>query len=41
VTLEIDVRPWSEDRVGLIDMLRQNAEVARKHLAAGAEARDA
>jgi hypothetical protein len=37
VTLELDIRPWWEDRAGLIDMLRDNLETARKHLAAGAE----
>ena len=37
VTLELDVRPWSEDRASLIDVLHDNVETARKHLAAGAE----
>jgi sugar phosphate isomerase/epimerase len=41
VTLELDVRPWWEDRAGLIDMLRDNLVTARKHLAAGAERAEA
>jgi sugar phosphate isomerase/epimerase len=41
VTLELDVRHWWEDRAGLIDMLRDNLETARKHLAAGAERAEA
>jgi len=41
VTLELDVRPWTEDRAGLIAVLRDNVETARKHLAAGAERAEA
>jgi sugar phosphate isomerase/epimerase len=41
VTLELDVRHWWEDRAGLIDMLRDNLDTARKHLAAGAERAEA
>lgn len=37
VTLELDIRPWWEDRAGLVGMLRDNLQTARKHLAAGAE----
>jgi sugar phosphate isomerase/epimerase len=41
VTLELDIRPWWEDRAGLVGMLRDNLETARKHLAAGAERAEA
>jgi sugar phosphate isomerase/epimerase len=37
VTLELDVRPWADDRATLVDLLRENLDIARLHLAAGAE----
>ncbi len=36
VTLELDIRQWADDRVALLDVLRDNLEAARQHLAAGA-----
>jgi sugar phosphate isomerase/epimerase len=36
VTLELDVRPWADDRAALLGVLRDSAATARKHLAAGA-----
>jgi sugar phosphate isomerase/epimerase len=36
VTLELDVRTWADDRPALLDVLRENLGIARKHLAAGA-----
>jgi sugar phosphate isomerase/epimerase len=35
VTLELDVRTWADDRAGLLEVLRENLDVARLHLAAG------
>jgi sugar phosphate isomerase/epimerase len=37
VTLELDVRTWADDRPALLDVLRENLDIARLHLAAGAE----
>jgi len=37
VTLELDVRPWADDRVALIESLRENVAMARANLGAGAE----
>jgi sugar phosphate isomerase/epimerase len=37
VTLELDVRTWADDRSALLDVLRENLDIARLHLAAGAE----
>jgi sugar phosphate isomerase/epimerase len=37
VTLELDVRPWADDRPALLEVLRENLDIARLHLAAGAE----
>jgi hypothetical protein len=31
------VRPWADDRATLVDLLRENLDIARLHLAAGAE----
>ena len=36
VTLELDVRPWAEDRTALLEFLRHNVDIARKYLADGA-----
>ena len=36
VTLELDVRPFAEDRIALLEFLRHNVEIARKYLADGA-----
>jgi sugar phosphate isomerase/epimerase len=36
VTLELDVRPWADDRLALLEFLRANVEVARRHLQAAA-----
>ncbi len=36
VTLELDVRSWADDRTAVLDLLRENLELARSHLAAGA-----
>jgi sugar phosphate isomerase/epimerase len=36
VTLELDVRPWAEDRTALLEFLRHNVATAREHLANGA-----
>ena len=35
VTLELDVRTWADDRPALLDVLRENLDIARLHLAAG------
>jgi sugar phosphate isomerase/epimerase len=35
VTLELDVRAWADDRPALLDVLRENLDIARLHLAAG------
>jgi sugar phosphate isomerase/epimerase len=37
VTLELDVRTWADDRPALLDVLRENLDIARLRLAAGAE----
>jgi sugar phosphate isomerase/epimerase len=37
VTLELDVRTWADDRPALLDVLRESLDIARLHLAAGAE----
>ena len=37
VTLELDVRALSEDRVALLGFLRENLAIARKYLAAGSK----
>jgi sugar phosphate isomerase/epimerase len=36
VTLELDVRPWVEDRAALLEVLQTNLGIARDHLATGA-----
>jgi sugar phosphate isomerase/epimerase len=36
VTLELDVRTWADDRPALLDVLRENLDIARLHLTAGA-----
>jgi sugar phosphate isomerase/epimerase len=36
VTLELDVRTWADDRPALLDVLRENLDIARTHLAKGA-----
>src|ERR671923_185977 len=35
VTLELDVRTWADDRPALLEVLRENLDIARLHLAAG------
>jgi sugar phosphate isomerase/epimerase len=35
VTLELDVRTWADDRPALLDVLRENLDIARLHLATG------
>jgi sugar phosphate isomerase/epimerase len=35
ITLELDVRPWADDRLGLLEFLRANLEAARRYLEAG------
>jgi sugar phosphate isomerase/epimerase len=35
VTLELDVRAWADDRPALLEVLRENLDIARLHLAAG------
>jgi sugar phosphate isomerase/epimerase len=35
VTLELDIRPWADDRPALLEFLRSNVEAARRHLTAG------
>jgi sugar phosphate isomerase/epimerase len=35
VTLELDVRPWAEDRGALLEFLRANVAAARRYLADG------
>jgi sugar phosphate isomerase/epimerase len=35
VTLELDVRPWADDRLALLEFLRSNVETARRYLTAG------
>lgn len=37
VTLELDVRTWADDRPALLEVLRENLEIARGHLARGAQ----
>jgi sugar phosphate isomerase/epimerase len=37
VTLELDVRTWADDRPALLEVLRENLDSARLHLATGAE----
>ncbi|HET6748855.1 MAG TPA: sugar phosphate isomerase/epimerase family protein [Actinomycetes bacterium] len=37
VTLELDVRTWADDRPALLEVLRENLDIARLHLAAGDE----
>jgi sugar phosphate isomerase/epimerase len=37
VTLELDVRTWADDRPALLDVLRENLAIARRHLSTGAE----
>jgi sugar phosphate isomerase/epimerase len=37
VSLELDVRPYADDRLALIEFLRENLAVARQHLDAGAK----
>jgi sugar phosphate isomerase/epimerase len=32
VTLELDIRPWADDRLALLEFLRSNVEAARHHL---------
>jgi sugar phosphate isomerase/epimerase len=39
VTLELDVRTWADDRPALLEVLRENLDIARTHLAKGAAAR--
>jgi sugar phosphate isomerase/epimerase len=36
VTLELDVRTWADDRPALLEVLRENLDIARTHLAKGA-----
>jgi sugar phosphate isomerase/epimerase len=36
VTLELDVRTWADDRPALLEVLRENLEIARTQLAKGA-----
>jgi sugar phosphate isomerase/epimerase len=36
VTLELDVRTWADDRPALLEVLRENLDTARLHLATGA-----
>jgi sugar phosphate isomerase/epimerase len=36
VTLELDVRTWADDRPALLEVLRENVDIARTHLAKGA-----
>jgi sugar phosphate isomerase/epimerase len=36
VTLELDVRTWADDRPALLEVLRENLDMARLHLATGA-----
>ena len=36
VTLELDVRTWADDRPALLEVLRENLEIARTQLARGA-----
>ena len=36
VTLELDVRTWADDRRALLEVLRENVDIARTHLAKGA-----
>jgi sugar phosphate isomerase/epimerase len=36
ITLELDVRPWADDRPALLEFLRSNVEAARRYLEAGA-----
>jgi sugar phosphate isomerase/epimerase len=39
VTLELDVRPWADNRLALLEVLRENRELASRHLGqAGSEA---
>jgi sugar phosphate isomerase/epimerase len=35
ITLELDVRPWADDRLGLLEFLRANVQAARRYLEAG------
>jgi len=35
ITLELDVRPWADDRLALLEFLRSNVETARRYLEAG------
>ena len=36
VTLELDVRTWADDRPALLEVLRENLDIARTQLAKGA-----
>ncbi|HYY77721.1 MAG TPA: sugar phosphate isomerase/epimerase [Actinomycetes bacterium] len=36
ITLELDVRPWADDRAALLRVLTDSVATARRHLAAGA-----